>query len=291
MDPKAIAGEKMKKDRPSYSVIPVRALRGVMHAFRNGADKYGRLNWRNTRKTLASLYFDAAMDHMSSWWEGEDNAKDSGLNHIDHAIAGLLILRDSMLDGGFDDDRPLPLDASTGGGGTGETGSGGSVGVVDFRGRKLSPSYREAYPEMYSRNQYTNIYAREGTSRRVAMWQVPSNFMPGISGTVSLDAVLREAPPWVRKRREQFKLTSDGRLMKQTRLGSENWKIVNGRVVFTYLRKRSSTEPGEPEIIAYKPDNFHKYYELVERVIEEEDSPIVTTVKEGPTHADWPHRV
>ena len=108
-DPKEIEASKQQKDRPSYSVLPNRALRGVIHAFRYGAKKYGRLNWRDNGDIKASIYFDAAMDHMVSWWEGEDRARDSGINHLDHAIAGLLILRDAELQGGLCDDRPLPL--------------------------------------------------------------------------------------------------------------------------------------------------------------------------------------
>ena len=108
-DPKEIASVKETKDRPSYSILPIRALRGVMHAFRSGAEKYGRLNWRDNGDIKASIYFDAAMDHMASWWEGEDCTSDSRLNHLDHAIAGLLILRDAELQDGVCDDRPLPL--------------------------------------------------------------------------------------------------------------------------------------------------------------------------------------
>ena len=109
-DPKEIAVIQLKKDRPSYSVLPNRALRGVIHAFRNGVEKYGRLNWRDTGSCAASTYFDATMDHITAWWEGEDNASDSGLNHLDHAIACLLIIRDNQMANALDDDRPLPLE-------------------------------------------------------------------------------------------------------------------------------------------------------------------------------------
>jgi len=41
-----------------------------------------------------------------SWWEGEDIDPDSGLSHVTKAIASLVVLRDSMLQEKFNDDRP-----------------------------------------------------------------------------------------------------------------------------------------------------------------------------------------
>jgi hypothetical protein len=54
----------------------------------------------------ASVYFDAGMRHFFQWWEGEDIDADSQLNHIDKLIADLMVLRDSMLQGNWVDDRP-----------------------------------------------------------------------------------------------------------------------------------------------------------------------------------------
>ena len=53
-----------------------------------------------------SVYYDAAMRHLMSYWEGEDIDPDSGLPHIVKAIACLFVLRDSMLLGNYTDDRP-----------------------------------------------------------------------------------------------------------------------------------------------------------------------------------------
>jgi hypothetical protein len=43
---------------------------------------------------------------MTAWWEGEDIDPDSGLCHIDKAIATLVVLRDSMYSKNWTDDRP-----------------------------------------------------------------------------------------------------------------------------------------------------------------------------------------
>jgi len=91
-------------------------------AMLEGALKYGRHNYR-AAGVRASVYFDAAVGrHLFSWWEGQDVDAESGMHHIDKAIAGLMVLRDSMLEGNWVDDRPPagavdldPLNAQAGG--------------------------------------------------------------------------------------------------------------------------------------------------------------------------------
>lgn len=90
-----------------FSVLPWRVLHRVALAMLEGACKYGRHNYR-AAGVRASVYFDAVVArHLSAWWEGEDIDADSGLSHIDKAISGLMVMRDSMLQGNFVDDRPL----------------------------------------------------------------------------------------------------------------------------------------------------------------------------------------
>jgi hypothetical protein len=88
------------------SVLPWRVLWRVALAFLEGTLKYRRHNYR-VAGVRASVYFDACVNrHLGRWWEGEDDAPDSKLHHIDHAIACLFILRDSILTGNWTDDRP-----------------------------------------------------------------------------------------------------------------------------------------------------------------------------------------
>lgn len=89
-----------------YSVIPAPAMAEVGVALLEGALKYGRHNYR-VAGVRASVYYDAVCArHLAAWWEGEDIDPDSGLHHITKAIAGLLVLRDSMMRGNWVDDRP-----------------------------------------------------------------------------------------------------------------------------------------------------------------------------------------
>lgn len=89
-----------------FWVIPFRVLRGLGLALLEGALKYGAYNWR-AAGVRGSIYYDAAIGHLGDWWEGQDVDPDSGLNHIDKAIASLVVLRDGMYEGNWVDDRPL----------------------------------------------------------------------------------------------------------------------------------------------------------------------------------------
>jgi len=89
-----------------FSVIPMPVLGEIGLALLEGARKYGRHNWR-IAGVRASVYIDAViMRHLAPFWEGENIDADSNLNHISKAIAGLIVLRDSMIQGNWVDDRP-----------------------------------------------------------------------------------------------------------------------------------------------------------------------------------------
>jgi hypothetical protein len=100
-NPKDLVG--VKKAPLSTVPLPVIAELGV--AMAEGMVKYGRHNYRAVG-VRASVYFDATMRHMFSWWEGEDIDPDSQLSHVTKAIASLCVLRDAMMQGKLTDDRP-----------------------------------------------------------------------------------------------------------------------------------------------------------------------------------------
>jgi len=88
-----------------FSVLSLPVLAEVGLAMLEGARKYGRHNYREAG-VRGSVYFDATFRHLGAWWEGEDIDPDSGLSHITKAIAGLTVLRDSMISENWVDDRP-----------------------------------------------------------------------------------------------------------------------------------------------------------------------------------------
>jgi len=100
-NPKDAVGTK----KVPVSVLPMPVLGEVGLALLEGARKYGRHNYR-VAGVRGSVYIDACFRHLASWWEGEDVDPDSGLSHITKAIAGLVVLRDSMLMENWKDDRP-----------------------------------------------------------------------------------------------------------------------------------------------------------------------------------------
>jgi len=86
--------------------IPCGPLLELGLAMMEGGRKYGSHNYR-PMGVRASVYYDAAMRHLIDWWEGEDIDPDSGIHHIMKATACLVVMRDSMLMGNYDDDRPV----------------------------------------------------------------------------------------------------------------------------------------------------------------------------------------
>jgi len=101
-NPKDVIGVR----KTPMSCLPWRVLWHVGLAMLEGALKYGRFNYR-AAGTRASVYFDAVVSrHIGPWWEGQDIDPDSGKHHLDKAIAALMVLRDSMLQGNWVDDRP-----------------------------------------------------------------------------------------------------------------------------------------------------------------------------------------
>jgi hypothetical protein len=77
-------------------------------AMMEGGRKYGTHNYRKMG-VRGSVYYNATMRHVMDWWEGQDIDPDSGVSHIIKAIAGLVVMRDSMLMRNFEDDRPIRL--------------------------------------------------------------------------------------------------------------------------------------------------------------------------------------
>ncbi len=97
----AIGSEKVP-----LSLVPDQVIGEISLALLEGACKYGAANWRQAG-VRASVYVDAARRHLASFREGRDIDPASGLSEITKAIAGLVVLRDSMLQGNWVDDRLL----------------------------------------------------------------------------------------------------------------------------------------------------------------------------------------
>ena len=93
-----------------FTLIPDNVIAEVGLAFLEGARKYGSYNWR-VAGVRASVYIDALRRHLGAWINGEDVDPDSGLSHLVKAMACLIILRDSMLQENWVDDRPPKIES------------------------------------------------------------------------------------------------------------------------------------------------------------------------------------
>lgn len=98
--------------KPGLSAVPCAPLYEAGAALTYGGNKYGKHNWRGIG-VRASVYYDAALRHLMAWWEGEDidpiEHGGSGLPHLAHAIAGLMVYRDCEIAGLTTDDRPIRI--------------------------------------------------------------------------------------------------------------------------------------------------------------------------------------
>ena len=91
------------------SAVSEAVLAEVGVGMMEGARKYGRHNYR-VAPIRAEVYYDAVHRHLRRWWAGEDIDADSGLSHITKAICTLFVLRDCMITGQLQDDRPPGID-------------------------------------------------------------------------------------------------------------------------------------------------------------------------------------
>lgn len=102
-NPKDIAG----RAKAPFELIPAAALPAVALVMKHGAEKYGPYNWRDIAVAYRP-YLGAAMRHINAVIDGQDTDPESGLPHLAHAAAGLMILLDAIVTGNVKDDRPKP---------------------------------------------------------------------------------------------------------------------------------------------------------------------------------------
>jgi hypothetical protein len=81
---------KHDDDKPRYDLLPWEGLEEVAKVMAFGANKYAAHNWRKGLEwhRLAR----ATIGHVVLWLRGEDNDPESGLSHLGHAGANVLML-------------------------------------------------------------------------------------------------------------------------------------------------------------------------------------------------------
>ena len=100
-NPKAAIGAK----KIPLHLVPPALMIGAAEAMADGARKYGPYNFRDSG-IAASVYMGAIERHLFSWWDGEDNTRDSNIHHLKAIAADIGLMLDAMAKGTFVDDRP-----------------------------------------------------------------------------------------------------------------------------------------------------------------------------------------
>lgn len=100
-NPKTAKGRK----KVPLRLLPTAALRAWAWVQKHGADKYGEWNWRKHRVSR-SVYYEAALRHLTQMWDGEDADAESGQPHEAHVMACMAIILDAKTSGTLNDDRP-----------------------------------------------------------------------------------------------------------------------------------------------------------------------------------------
>ena len=86
-------------------LVPPSASHYLALALADGAKKYGPYNWRGEPISV-STYYGAMKRHVDAFWDGQDEASDSNVHHLAHAMACCALMLDAMECGKLVDDRP-----------------------------------------------------------------------------------------------------------------------------------------------------------------------------------------
>jgi len=101
-------GEALKNDeldrKTPLELVHPDFVTAVARVAGYGAAKYGRWNWLKG-KALSRDYA-AALRHLMAWASGEDLDRESGLPHLAHAAACIMIVYVTQIRGVGTDDRP-----------------------------------------------------------------------------------------------------------------------------------------------------------------------------------------
>lgn len=85
------SGMKLDSNKPRHSLLPKGAVNSVIKVLEFGAKKYDADNWQKV-DNAEERYYNAAMRHIDSWWNGEKCDPETGSHHLAHAATNLFFL-------------------------------------------------------------------------------------------------------------------------------------------------------------------------------------------------------
>lgn len=84
------SGARCNAGKAAFELVSLMAFEGCARVFDFGREKYAPWNWAKGMPWSAPL--GCLLRHLSAWQRGEDNDPESGLPHLDHAMANLVML-------------------------------------------------------------------------------------------------------------------------------------------------------------------------------------------------------
>lgn len=88
-----------------FDLLPVEAIEEITRALTYGGKKYADNNYREGGGLQWHRLFRATIGHLFSFWRNEDLDSESGLHHLAHAGASLLMLFQLVLENNGSDTR------------------------------------------------------------------------------------------------------------------------------------------------------------------------------------------
>ena len=84
-------GVKYDEGKLRWSLVPHGVMDQYIQVLEYGAKKYAPDNWQRVPQAT-TRYYDAAMRHISAWWEGEMDDPETGMPHLAHAMCCITFL-------------------------------------------------------------------------------------------------------------------------------------------------------------------------------------------------------
>ena len=99
--------KKFDAGKPRGSLLPVRAKEEIIKVLKQGAVKYGELNWYdNADQVKYTRYMDALERHLDSFKKGHDIDLESGCYELAHMAVNIIFLLEMQIKGLGVDNRP-----------------------------------------------------------------------------------------------------------------------------------------------------------------------------------------
>lgn len=82
--------KRFNEGKPEVSQLDPRFIMALADLMTKSAKKYGRYNWSKGQEYHTP--FDSCQRHLLKWISGEDVDSESGMNHLLHAAANIMIM-------------------------------------------------------------------------------------------------------------------------------------------------------------------------------------------------------